>query len=120
MGKRREAAHVWELGKFAGQNEAVFSLLLAGDSTLVKSLRPVLMDLHNFVLICLGLFAEIKDTVGGYSCPADFGGANFPVPQTTRKADFVGESNFFTPSLKLRGDDRGYMSKKDERKGLRI
>jgi len=60
------------------------------------------MDLHNFVLICLGLFAEIKDTVMGYSCPADFGGANFPVPWTTRKVDFVGESNFFTASLPLK------------------
>jgi len=37
MGKRRSAIHVQEPGKFAGQNEAVLSLLPARDLT---SLRP--------------------------------------------------------------------------------
>ena len=38
-----------------------------------------------------------------FSYPADFGGANFPIPWTTGKADFVLGLNFFTPSLKGEG-----------------
>ena len=44
-------------------------------------------------------FAEAKGIfLYRFSYPADFGGANFPVPWTTGKADFVIHSNFFTPS----------------------
>jgi len=56
------------------------------------------MDLHSFVLSCLRPFAEGRVTVGGHSCPADFGGANFSVPWATRKADFAADLNFFTAS----------------------
>ena len=45
-------------------------------------------------------FAEGKGTLlYRFIFPADFAGANFPVPWTTGKADSVIHSIFFTPSL---------------------
>jgi hypothetical protein len=46
--------------------------------------------------MCLRPFAESRVTAGDHSCPADLGGANFPDPWTTEKADFAGGTNFFT------------------------
>jgi len=64
------------------------------------------MYLHSFILSCRRPFAEGRVTVGGHSYPPDFGGANFSVPWTTRKADFAADLNFFTASL--RGGENGF------------
>jgi hypothetical protein len=57
------------------------------------------MYLDGFVPSCLRPFAESRVSVGDHSCPPGFARSNFPVPWTTIKADFIGESNFFTASL---------------------
>ena len=99
-GEGRSTTHVQGPEKFACQNEAVGSSLLAGDSTLAARLGKSLMYLRDPATGVPRPFAEAKGILlYRFSYPADFGGANFPVPWTTGKAAFVIHSNFFTPSL---------------------
>ena len=90
-GEGRSTAHVQGTEKFACQNEAVLSLLLGVDSNFGYARRQILLYPLSFIPSCLRPFAEGRETVGDHSRPADFGGANFSVPWTTGKANFVGE-----------------------------
>jgi len=80
-------------------------LLPARDLASVKTEGQSLYIYIVFYQVCLRPFAEGRLPVKEHSYPADFGGVNIPAPWTTGKAEFVGYSNFFTPSPS-RGEGR--------------
>jgi len=94
----RDATHVQGSEKFAGQNEAVMPSLLAGDSTSSLPSDKFVCPLIRLLQVVRVSLRKSGESFGPTFSPADFGGANFPVPWTTRKAGFDADLNFFTAS----------------------
>jgi hypothetical protein len=100
----RGAVHVQGPEKFACQNDAVFSLLPAMNSTLVmREEKSLCIYIVLFQLACVPL-RKSRGPFGGRKFPPDFGGANFFAPWTTRKADFAADLKFFNSSSIYRGE----------------
>jgi hypothetical protein len=67
-----------------------------GRAYLGRSLGQIHGSLSDLVVAGSRHFAEARDIVFKAFCPTDFGGANFSVPWTTRKAVFSMHWDFFT------------------------
>ena len=102
-GKSEEPKHVQGTEKFACQNEAVISYLPAGPFTFALGIsESYCIFLRSLLFACVPL-RKSGEPSRGNECPADFGGANFPLPWTTRKA-FSSPISIFS---QLRGGQGG-------------
>ena len=102
-GKTEEPKHVQGTEKFACQNEAVISYLPAGPFTFALRIgESYCIFLRSLQFACVPLRKSGKPSRGNEG-PADFGGANFPLPWTTREA-FSSPISIFS---QLRGGENG-------------